>query len=109
MAFRNFNVGPAKRLRRAAYEGLPNFVVIAGPTGAGKSTLLPQLYVNRGAQAEPGTRDLPRAASSVEKIDSEWRGYVFDAVHLQIILGDGRLSGFPTIRIAGSAILTVPR
>jgi hypothetical protein len=57
MAFRNFNVGPAKGLKRAAYEGLPNLVAIAGPNGAGKSTLLHQLYVNR-SQADPGTRTI---------------------------------------------------
>ncbi len=55
MAFRSFNVGPAKGLRRASWDKLPNLVVVAGPNGAGKSTLLHQLYVHRNQQAEPGT------------------------------------------------------
>lgn len=55
MAFRSFSVGPAKGLRRASWDGLPNLVVICGPNGSGKSTLLHQLWLNRTIQAEPNT------------------------------------------------------
>ena len=56
MAIRRFSVGPAKGLKHAAADNLPNLVVIAGPNGAGKSTLLHQLYRRRGEFMEPGTR-----------------------------------------------------
>jgi ABC-type lipoprotein export system ATPase subunit len=56
MAIRSFVVGPAKGLKHAAADDLPNLVVIAGPNGAGKSTLLHQLYVRRNEFIEPGTR-----------------------------------------------------
>jgi ABC-type multidrug transport system ATPase subunit len=55
VAFRSFNVGPAKGLRRAAGDNVPMLMVITGPNGAGKSTLLHQLYTQRIALAEPGT------------------------------------------------------
>lgn len=55
MALRSFRVGPAKGLRHATWDNLPNLVVIAGPNGAGKSTLLYQLYQNRFTFVEPGT------------------------------------------------------
>ncbi len=55
MAIRTFQVGPARGLRHASADDLPNLVVVAGPNGAGKSTLLDQLR-KRGAEfAEPGT------------------------------------------------------
>ncbi len=56
VAIRSFAVGPAKGLKYAAGEDLPNLVVIAGPNGAGKSTLLHQLYLRKGEFAESGTR-----------------------------------------------------
>ncbi len=56
MAIRSFAVGPAKGLKHAAGDNLPNLVVIAGPNGAGKSTLLHQLYLHRNEFIEPGTR-----------------------------------------------------
>jgi Fe-S cluster assembly ATPase SufC len=55
MAIRNFVVGPAKGLKHAAGNNLPNLVVIAGPNGAGKSTLLHQLYSRRNEFMESGT------------------------------------------------------
>lgn len=55
MAIRHFAVGPARGLRHAAADGLPNLVVIAGPNGAGKSTLLDQLRKRSNDFAEPGT------------------------------------------------------
>lgn len=56
MAIRRFSVGPAKGLKHAAGDNLPNLVVIAGPNGAGKLTLLHQLYLRRNEFIEPGTR-----------------------------------------------------
>lgn len=56
MAIRSFSVGPAKGLKHAAGDDLPNLVVIAGPNGAGKSTLLHQLYSRRAEFMEPDTR-----------------------------------------------------
>src|ERR687890_295594 len=58
MAIRSFSVGPAKGLKHAAGENLPNLGVIAGPNGAGKSTLLHQLYIGRDRFVEPGTNVL---------------------------------------------------
>jgi hypothetical protein len=55
MAIRDFVVGPAKGLKHAAGNNLPNLVVIAGPNGAGKSTLLNQLRLRRNEFMEPGT------------------------------------------------------
>lgn len=55
MAIRSFSVGPAKGLVHAAWDGLPNLVVISGPNGSGKSTLLSLLWKEGGNRAEPGT------------------------------------------------------
>jgi hypothetical protein len=56
MAFRSFDIGPAKSLRRAACDDVPNLMVVTGPNGAGKSTLLHQLYTRREGVAEFGTQ-----------------------------------------------------
>lgn len=55
MAIRSFQVGPAKGLRYAAWDGLPNLVIVCGPNGVGKSTLLRQLFQRRSEFQEPGT------------------------------------------------------